>query len=314
MSKDMAFAFERFVRAPFNLISVFANLQVHSIVHSRIFEFVVGHEKTSFKIHSSAVAEQSDVLNNLINGAMIEAQVGRVVWEDLSVNTFVRFIQFAYLGDYRTPASIPMMELNGAVTLAAPAAPVFTFQLGKSPIIPAGTSFGDPFGTMKNPFKDQTSTTKAEEIPTKTREEQVFKNLDYPARVPAVEFFKSCKPQPNRPNDDFTPVFMAHAELYVFAEKYGIKILKQTTLHKLHKTLAIYTINSGNIRAIVELIRYTFSEENTLDQENHVDDLRELVFAYVESQLKVIGKCEQFLALLEEGGPFVKRVWLTMFK
>lgn len=311
MSKDMAFAFERFVRATFNLISVVANFQVHSIVHSRIFEFVVGHEKHSFKIHSSAVAEQSDALNNLINGTMIEAQVGRVVWEDLSVKTFVRFIQFAYLGDYPTPASIPMMGLNGAVTLAAPAAPVFTFQ---SSITPAETKVLNHFGTMKSPFEDQTSTTKAEKMPAKTIEEHTFKNLNYPARVPAVDFFKSCKPRSNRANDDFTPVFIAHAELYIFAEKYGIKILKQTTLHKLHKTLAIYTINPDNIGAIVELIRYTFSEDNTLAQENHVDDLRELVFAYVTSQLKVIRECEQFLALLEEGGAFVKRVWLTLIK
>lgn len=281
----------------------------------------MGHEKTTFRIHSSAIAEQSDALNNLINGAMIEAQVGRVVWDDLSVNTFIRFIQFAYLGDYPTPASLPMTELTGTAASVAPlftASPVFTFFPSNSPTMPTEASpFKDPSRTDRKGSKyvlSQMNTIKQDNTPMKMSEKTPFKDMDYPARIPAMEFFKSCKPRPNQPSEDFTPVFVAHAELYVFAEKYGIKILKQTTLHKLHKTLAIYKINPADIRPIIELIRYTFSEDNTLDQENHVDDLRELVIAYITSEIKTIGKCPQFLVLLEEGGAFVGNVWLTMMK
>lgn len=281
----------------------------------------MGHEKTSFRIHSSAIAEQSDALNNLINGAMIEAQVGRVVWDDLSVNTFIRFIQFAYLGDYPTPASIPLTQPTGNTASVAPlfpASPTFTFFPFKSPTIPTEASpFKDPSWTDRKDRKDvlpQMSKIKQDNTPTKTSENKPFKDLDYPARIPAMEFFKSCKPRPNQPSEDFTPVFIAHAELYVFAEKYGIKTLKQTTLHKLHKTLAIYKMNPADIRPIIELIRYTFSEDNTLDQENHVDDLRELVIAYITGEIKTIGKCPQFLILLEEGGAFVGNVWLTVMK
>lgn len=59
---------------------------------------------------------------------MIEAQIGRVVWEDLDVNTFVRFIQFAYLGDYPAPGSGPVKDITLA---AAPAAPDFTSSLSR---------------------------------------------------------------------------------------------------------------------------------------------------------------------------------------
>lgn len=345
----MAFSLERFAQSPSGLITAVADLQVPRFIHSRIFEFVVGHEKTSFKIHSSAIAEQSDILNNLINGAMIEAQVGRVVWEDLNVNTFIRFIQFAYLGDYPAPASIPMTKSTQA---AAPATPLFTFFSSNPPTIPAPTipsnspavsaqtipsnpptisaptipstspaiykpsSFFDSSRRHRYPLDDlmQLSKTKQENTPPKTRGEHSFRDMDYPARIPATKFLKSCKPRLNQPSEDFTPVFIAYAELYVFAEKYQISILKQNTLYKLHKTLAIYKINPDDIGAIIELIRYTFSDENTLDQENHVDDLRELVIAYVNSEIKTIGNCEQFLVLLEEGGAFVKNVWLNVMK
>ena len=245
---------------------------------------------------------------------MIEAQVGRVVWEDLNVNTFVRFIQFAYLGDYPAPASLPTASPTVA---AVPAAPLFTFFPSKAPALSLDPISSKAFGIDEKAFKDvfpPLSKTRQEKTPPKTSVEHSFKDLDYPARVPATEYFKSCKPRPNQPSEDFTPVFIAHAELYVFAEKYGIKILKQTALHKLHKTLAIYLINPIDIRPIIELIRYTFSDDNTLDQENHLDDLRGLVTAYVTSEIKIIGKCEQFLMLLEEGGPFVRKVWLTTTK
>lgn len=243
---------------------------------------------------------------------MIEAQVGRVVWEDLDVNTFIRFIQFAYLGDYPVPASGPRI---GITIAAAPAAPVFfTFNSLTHPKTSTETSFQDIDGTNRKNSSPQMSKIKQVNTPKPISGEYSFKDMDYQAHIPAREFFMSCKPRPNHPSQDFTPIFLAHAELYVFADKYGINTLKQTVLHKLHKTLAIYTINPTDIRAIIELIRYTFSEDNTLDQDNYVEDLRELVIAYIASEIKVIGKCEQFLLLLEEGGAFVKKFWLTMMK
>ncbi|MCJ1470418.1 hypothetical protein MMC07_009063 [Pseudocyphellaria aurata] len=280
------------------------------IISSRIFEFVIGHEKTSFKIHSSAVALQSGVLNHLINGVMIEAQVGRVVWEDVNVETFTRFIHFAYLGDYPAPASAPLPRSTSSAVPPVPAAPPFTFLSSKTPEPPLET----PQKVSKiDSWQDfLSSMNKAKQESAFKPPSRDFRDLNYSAHVPAMEFFKSCKPRSNYSFEDCTPVFIAHAQLYVFAEKYGISALKQITLHKLHKTLAIYTINPADISAIIELIRFTFYEDNTLDQENHVDDLRELVLAYVISEIRIIGKCEQFLLLIEDGGPFVKRIWLSL--
>lgn len=279
---------------------------MHRIIHTRIFEFVIGRERASFKIHSGAVAEQSDTLNNLVNGAMIEAQLGCIFWEDLSVDTFIRFIQFAYLGDYPAPASGPLTDPPGA---AVPATPLF--------VSPAAAKTSTLESYHEASMKDAPppiGRTNQDSMPKNTTGEVSFKDMDFAVRIPAMEFWESCKPRPNLPSEDFTKVFIAHAELYVFAEKYGVKTLKQSTLLKLHQTLAIYKINPADIRAIIELIRFAFSEENTLEDDNHVDGLRELVIAYITSESKTIGKCGEFLALLEEGGLFVKEFWLGMMK
>lgn len=247
---------------------------------------------------------------------MIEAQVGRVIWEDVNVETFIRFVHFAYLGDYPAPASVLLPRPTSPFTPAAaatPAAPIFTFFSPQPAKIPLETPA--IYSTDKKALQDiSLPMSKTEQESGIKKPSRDFKDMDYSVHVPAMEFFKSCKPRSNYSFEDFTPVFIAHAELYVFAEKYGISVLKQTTLHKLHKTLAIYTINATDISAIIELIRFTFYEDNTLDQSNHVDDLRELVLAYVTSEITIIGKCEQFLVLMEEGGAFIKRIWLSLME
>ena len=47
----------------------------------------------------------------MVNGSMEEAQTGCVTWEDVDEDTFARFAQFAYTGDY-SPASHELHETN----------------------------------------------------------------------------------------------------------------------------------------------------------------------------------------------------------
>lgn len=57
-----------------------------------MFGFVIGCEKESSKIHSGAIAAQSNILQNLVNGPRIDIQIGRVWWENVTVDTFTRFV------------------------------------------------------------------------------------------------------------------------------------------------------------------------------------------------------------------------------
>lgn len=65
-----------------------------------------------------------------------------------------------------------------------------------------------------------------------------FSGLTFNTQSPRQPFTESCKVIENTTNlQDFQPVFLAHAHLYVFADKYGIEPLKLLTLEKLFSGL-----------------------------------------------------------------------------
>ena len=53
-----------------------------------------------YYIHKDIISRLSTPLHRLVNGSMPEALVERVVWSDISVETFRRFAQYAYTSDY----------------------------------------------------------------------------------------------------------------------------------------------------------------------------------------------------------------------
>lgn len=59
--------------------------------------------------------------------------------------------------------------------------------------------------------------------------------------------------------EDYTPVFLGHARLYIFAEERMIDDLKTLCLHKLHKTLMSFTLCEDRRTDIVELVRYAYA-------------------------------------------------------
>lgn len=123
-----------------------------------------------------------------------------------------------------------------------------------------------------------------------------------------------CSVIPNRkPEEDYTPVFLGHARLYVFAEKYGISTLRSLTLNRLHRTLVYFTLFKERIGDVVALARYAY--DNTPDYESDIiDDLRRLVTQYIVCEFKTFASTEQFCSLLEEGGPFVRDWWRLVLK
>lgn len=88
-----------------------------------------------------------------------------------------------------------------------------------------------------------------------------------------------CKIRPNESSvKDYSPVFLGHAQLYVFAEKWGIESLLTLALHKLHATLCAYKPYKGRYGDVVKLIKYTY--QNTPTQKR-IDRLRALITKYV---------------------------------
>ncbi|KAM0816225.1 putative BTB domain-containing protein [Seiridium cardinale] len=84
-----------------------ANLSFKEIAQSKPFRFIVGTRHREFFMHADLVASMSKVLNVTVNGScngaakFEEALTNVAVWEDTDEDTFVRFCEFAYTGDYQ---------------------------------------------------------------------------------------------------------------------------------------------------------------------------------------------------------------------
>ena len=103
-------------------------------------------------------------------------------------------------------------------------------------------------------------------------------------------------------NQDYQPdVFLLHAKLFVFAEKYDIQPLKILAIHNLHHSLSHYQLLPQHVSDMTNLIHYSY--ENTHASSD--DLLRELLASYVEIEMAVLIEAKPFEELLEEGGDFV---------
>ncbi|EAW07590.1 uncharacterized protein ACLA_023040 [Aspergillus clavatus NRRL 1] len=108
--------------------------------------------------------------------------------------------------------------------------------------------------------------------------------------------------------EDFTPVFVEQARLYVLADKYGIEPLCQLVLSKLHQTLKDFKLYPTGVAGVLEFVRFVYSNTPP-NYANRVDAMRSLATRYVVSVLGQIGETEEFQELLEEGGAFVTDFW-----
>jgi hypothetical protein len=144
---------------------------------------------------------------------------------------------------------------------------------------------------------------------------QELGNLVYNTETSRTIFTARCEVRQNsNPTEDYTPVFLGHAQLYVFAEQWGIDVLKTLALSKLHKTLTSFTLYAVRRPDIVELLRYTFSNDHTPDRVGAVDDLRSLVMLYTACEVESLVHCPEFLSLVGEGGQLAQNLVQMLVK
>ena len=112
-------------------------------------------------------------------------------------------------------------------------------------------------------------------------------------------------------DQDFTPVFLAYGRLYTFANMKLVEPLKRLVLHKLHRTLMDFKLYVKRVGDVIKLARYAYNSDCTPDREIHgtIDKLRRLVVEYIACEIDTIGKCSEFVELLEDGGEFVSDFW-----
>lgn len=141
----------------------------------------------------------------------------------------------------------------------------------------------------------------------KLKMKESFINRKYD--VPAINFSQPSPRSNQGPREDYSEVFLSHARVYVFADKYDIEPLKNLALQNLHQTLAIYNLYHERCGDIIALIRYSYA--NTVGRVG-VEDLRALLTDYMGFEMATLTRDEDFKTLLLEDGGAVLGDFLNM--
>jgi hypothetical protein len=278
------------------------------------FIFGIGENNVKVTVHGAVIAKQSQALDALINGPIEEAQTRTARLEDVLEDTFVRVCQFAYTGDYETPVFIqrPDAGLDSSIPISPPPVTyIDANELGKTVGGPELLAELEPESDERswgfNPSKKIKKLSKSRVL------QESFDRKDFHVETHRLGALYRCKVRQNySPEEDYTYVFLGHARLYVFANKWGIEALKSLSLHKLHKTLFTFTLHPARCSDVVELVRYTYA--HTPDLASEVDDLRSLVIHYITCEVTSLIHSLDFASLVKQRGPFARDLVDMMIK
>ncbi|KAK2759335.1 hypothetical protein FQN54_002813 [Arachnomyces sp. PD_36] len=267
-----------------------------SLLGTPTFKFLIGEDKTPFFVHVSVLAKASKVLNVLAQGSMAEAIEGVAVLEDCPPHVFARFCEFTYMGDYEAAKALVASEasMEGVTATGAGAGGAAAGQMGQNalggatagPATVAGTT------TAQGAIASSATTTTNSHTPTLPRFPRTTKkraSATNPWNIFLKEDYGSASiffdpPTNDKPSTDFTPVFLSHVELYIFADRYDVPDLRDLCLYKLHQTLIHFIIFPERVGDISRMVEYVYNE--TPEKEGESDRLRELVAHYASVSLE----------------------------
>ena len=173
-------------------LQIFKLMFYRRILNSRLFKFVVGEavdgRASEFSVHEDAIAQLSTPLRTLVKSSS-GAQVGNATWKDVSKETFERFVQFAYTGNYSIPATekrslAEAVKTNGVhsknVEGSAKSRQVAN---GAGPHSPPQTAPNGIRGRIDSLGSDETSPVEARETSASEKMEEDGTILKYPIPV-----------------------------------------------------------------------------------------------------------------------------------
>ena len=257
---------------------------------------------------------------------MAEAQNGFATLKDLDKDTFVRFIEWAHKG-YYTAAEFTTVVEDGSDASDSAGLSTEDERVAKNWVqrteIPAGEDVGqmiynpdipaepafepdddwDGFGRISSKKGKSKKKSRWPESPTpRTAKEEIRHTFDSRERKSAV---KGPPPRGNKdPAEVYSDVFLSHARLYVFAEKYDIQELKIFALDELYDTLKAYTLYTKRTSDIIDLLSYVY--RNTSEPNEDLEDLRTLMTQYMGREMDILTYDEGFRDLMiEDGGPLL---------
>ena len=264
----------------------------------------------------------------MINGDMSETQKGYAVLEEDDQGAFGRFAEWVYKG-YYTSGEVVDRSLDESTSekslvmdgecekrMESPAEGLQPVEVLPVEDEPPQAVFS--WRNVEEP-SDFGVVTSSRSLKTKRKMKSasLLEEVSLTPRMQLKESFIQRKtvirqdnssvppPRPNQsPQEDYTDVFLSHAQLYVFADKYDIKTLKILALENLHASLAIYTLYEECTGDIVDLLRYVYA--NTSETVDDVEELRTLLTLYMGYEMDTLMQDEDFRDLMvTNGGPLL---------
>ncbi|KAK8080896.1 hypothetical protein PG997_008714 [Apiospora hydei] len=300
------------------------------ILRSRPITFVIGPNQTEFVVHADALTRLSAPLRVLLDGDMKEAQEGRVVWDDVDDQTFVRFIQWAYTKDY-VPAKPDILldasdiELDGEALVSTHQPERALYSLRDKAVgapaehrtCPKGSNYTTHLRPQTCPgcsenFNGRKCTSCKFQVDEYCPECRITRKGTAMAKgflartdwsMPETPF----KPRGNSdPCDDYSVVFCSHASLYIIADKYDITALRDLSGHRLYQTLKTFTLYPSRMSDILALVALVF--ENTRDE----DEMRSMIVHYCACIVEDLSKCKDYRPTLVNYKEFSSALMVKM--
>ena len=118
------------------------------------------------------------------------------------------------------------------------------------------------------------------------------------------DFIYLPRPRQNQsPNENYTPIFLSHAHLYIFACKYAIPSLKTLALENLHTALKEFKLHPERTGDIIELLRCIYGSREVKEGGGvEIEDMREMLKGYIGFQMDVLMKDREFRGLMKVEG------------
>ena len=270
-----------------------------SLYSSQAFKFIV--EDKALYIHAGLVSLHSKPLDRMINGPMSEAREGTAKLEDIDAKTFTRFIQWAYNGFYVAADVVTNDEeaisYNDSDAVAMPN----RMKRNGNKRCQNCRKFG--YNNCSHSYCDHCGSQNCQcgySLYGSGQSSRISLKEAFISRQSNDHQNSSAAqpPEPNKePTEDYAGVFLSHAQLPVFADKYEILPLRALALENLHAVLAIFTLHEARIGDILELLDFTYGCVRNLP---NMGDLRQLMKDYLGFEMDMLMRNKEFGILMNQ--------------
>lgn len=274
--------------------------------------FLIGKDNAEFFLHPALASHHSIPLEAMMHGSMKEAKEGSATIGDVDEDTFSRFCEYAYTGDYTAAEHSALLHSIGAEQQGTMVA-IEEEKVEEQQTIDVQMAVTNDYSSYTGKKKGKKRTNEqagyyqevaryydtfeapkqvvaARQIPDPFK---AFSDRSWPRD--STRLSSSCRPNEG-PCEDYSDVLLSHAKIYVFADKYDIPALRSLALHNLHETLVTFTLYTESVPDIAILFRYVC--ENTPERDDCIDQLRALVIEYVACYVEKMTSNEVFEEVL----------------